>query len=337
MSPNQTFSAADAVELAVVDRGGFIESRHVGAAIVLGADGETLGQYGNTDAFILPRSSLKPLQAIAALSAGAALADEELAIATASHAGSDRHVALTRSILSRAGLTEDALQCPASWPNDPTVRDDMVRRGLGPSPARHMCSGKHAAIILACVAMGADPANYLDVNHPIQVLTREVIERFTGEKIQYSTTDGCGTPVPAVTLSGLARAASRMGTANARSPFALHRNAAELLSAARANGWVIEGTHRPDTIAIDQLGVFAKAGAEGIQLMIAPNGATVALKVLDGSGRVGALVAAQLLAGIGALDADAVAACASELTPPVLGGGVPVGSIRVSPTLRSVG
>ncbi len=269
------------------------------------------------------------------MNAGATLADEELAIATASHVGSDRHVELVRNILARAGLTEDALQCPVSWPNDPAVRDDMVRGGLGPSAARHMCSGKHAAMLMACVASGADPSNYLDQNHPIQVLTREVVERFTGEKIQFLTTDGCGAPVPAVTLAGLARAASRIGTANARSPFALHRNAAELVSAARANGWVVEGTHRPDTVAIDQLGVFSKAGAEGIQLMIAPNGATVALKVLDGSGRVGALVASHLLASIGALDTDAVAACAAELAPPVLGGGVPVGAVRVSPALRS--
>lgn len=335
MSVNQTFTAADAVELAIVDRGGFVESRHVGAALVLNEQGEVVAQYGNTDAYILPRSSLKPLQAIATLNAGATLADEELAIATASHVGSDRHVELVRNILARAGLTEDALQCPVSWPNDPAVRDDMVRSGLGPSAARHMCSGKHAAMLMACVASGADPSNYLDQNHPIQVLTREVVERFTGEKIQFLTTDGCGAPVPAVTLAGLARAASRIGTANARSPFALHRNAAELVSAARANGWVVEGTHRPDTVAIDQLGVFSKAGAEGIQLMIAPNGATVALKVLDGSGRVGALVASHLLASIGALDTDAVAVCAAELAPPVLGGGVPVGAVRVSPELRS--
>lgn len=334
MSANHTFTASDAVELAVVDRGGFIESRHVGAAIVLSAEGEVVARHGNTEAYILPRSSLKPLQAIATLNAGATLDDEELAIATASHVGSDRHVELVRSILARAGLTEDALQCPASWPHSASARDDMVRAGLSPSAARHMCSGKHAAMLTACVAMGADPANYLDVNHPLQVLTREVVERFTGEKIQFLTTDGCGAPIPAVTLTGLARAASRIGTAGAKSPFALHRNAAKLLAAARANGWVVEGTHRPDTIAIDQLGVFSKSGAEGIQLMIAPNGATVALKVLDGSGRLGALVAAHLLAAAGALDADAVAACAGELTPPILGGGAPIGAVRVSPTLR---
>ncbi len=334
MSVNQTFSATDAVELAVVDRGGFIESRHIGAALVLDHNGDHALQYGNTDAHILPRSSLKPLQAIAALSAGAQLSDEELAIATASHAGTDQHVEVVRRILIRAGLTEDALQCPVAWPNDLSARDELSRSGFGPSAVRHMCSGKHAAMLMACVASGADPKNYLDVNHPFQVLVREVVERFTGEKVQFITTDGCGAPVPAVTITGLARAASRMGTANSKSPFALHRNAAELLSAARANGWAVEGTKRADTVAIDQLGVFAKSGAEGIHMMIAPNGATVVLKVLDGSGRVGTFVAAHLLAKIGAIDADAVATCAAELVPPVVGGGIPVGQIRLSAALR---
>ena len=38
----QTFAAADAVELAVVERSGFVESRHAGAAIVLDPDGTSV-------------------------------------------------------------------------------------------------------------------------------------------------------------------------------------------------------------------------------------------------------------------------------------------------------
>src|SRR6185312_16746421 len=109
---------ADAVELAVVERSGFVESRHAGAAIVLAPDGTITATLGDTGSLILPRSSLKPLQALACLAAGAPLDGERLALATASHSGTDRHVAVVRDILDSAGLGEDALGCPPAWPGD---------------------------------------------------------------------------------------------------------------------------------------------------------------------------------------------------------------------------
>jgi L-asparaginase II len=82
----ETLTIADAVELAIVERNGFVESRHAGAAVVLSADGDILAQHGDAEALILPRSSLKPLQAIAAVTAGAALEGEQLALGTATAA-----------------------------------------------------------------------------------------------------------------------------------------------------------------------------------------------------------------------------------------------------------
>ena len=79
----QTLTVQDAVELAVVERNGFIESRHIGAAVVLSPEGEVIARHGNADALILPRSSLKPLQAVACLTAGAPLEGEQLGLATA--------------------------------------------------------------------------------------------------------------------------------------------------------------------------------------------------------------------------------------------------------------
>ena len=60
-----TFPASAAVELAVIERGGFVESRHVGSAIVLAPDGEVVRTLGDPTAPVLPRSSMKPFQAIA--------------------------------------------------------------------------------------------------------------------------------------------------------------------------------------------------------------------------------------------------------------------------------
>ncbi|WP_243224978.1 asparaginase [Microbacterium sp. CIAB417] len=324
----ETLTVADAVELAVVERSGFIESRHAGAAVVLSPDGDVVSRLGNADALILPRSSLKPLQAIACVTAGAALEGEQLALSTASHVGTDRHAATVRDMLVEGGLTEDDLACPPAWPSDTTARDELVREHGSPARIRMNCSGKHAAMLRACVATGWPTQGYLDPAHPLQAHIREVIERLTGEKVAHTAVDGCGAPVYAMTLTGLARAIHRIGSASDRSPFALHRVAGTLVRTVREHPWTIEGPGRPDTIAIETLGVFAKGGAEGVMVMVAPNGTTVALKMLDGSPRASTIVAATLLARAGALaDAD-VRSLAEALPLAVTGGGSDVGVIR---------
>ena len=326
----ETLTVQDAVELAVVERNGFIESRHAGAAVVLSPDGDVIARHGNVDALVLPRSSLKPLQAVACVTAGAPLEGEQLALSTASHVGTDRHAAVVRDMLTAGGLTEDDLGCPPAWPGDSAARDEMVREHGTPSRIRMNCSGKHAAMLRACVATGWSTDGYLDPAHPLQAHIRDVIERLTGEKVAHTATDGCGAPVYALTLTGLARSIHRIGTASDRSPFALHRVAGSLVRTVREHPWTIEGPGKPDTVAIEKLGVFAKGGAEGVMVMVAPNGTTVALKMLDGSARASTIVAATLLTRTGAVaDAD-VDALHSALPLGVLGGGLEVGAIRPS-------
>ena len=323
-----TFAAADAVELAVVERSGFIESRHAGIAIVLAPDGTIAEKRGDPSALILPRSSLKPLQALACVSAGAQLDGERLALSTASHSGTDRHVAVVREILAAARVGEDALGCPPAWPGDTAARDELVRELRQPERVRMNCSGKHATMLLTCVVNGWDIDGYLDPEHPLQAHIRDVIERLIGEKASATAIDGCGAPVYAVTLFGLARAIHRIGNSSPTSPFALHRSAGTLVEAVRANPWAIDGPGRPDTIVIERLGVFAKGGAEGVMVMVAPDGTTVALKMLDGSGRAATAVALRLLERHGALGSADVAETMSKLPLAVTGGGKDVGAIR---------
>ncbi len=327
----QTFPVTAAVELAVVERSGFIESRHAGSAIVIAPDGATLTSLGDPAAAILPRSTLKPLQALACLTAGATLEGERLGLATASHTGTDRHVAVVRRILEDAGATEDDLGCPAAWPTDSATRDELARDHAAPARVRMNCSGKHAAMLLACHVNGWDTATYLDPAHPLQLHVREVVERLTGEKPTLWATDGCGAPVPALTLGGLARALHRMGTSSERSPFALHRLAATLIAAVRAHPWTIDGPGRPDTVVIERTGVFAKTGAEGVLVMVAPDGTTAAVKMLDGSTRATSAVGLRLLERAGALSTSDAEKALGDLSLAVHGGGGVVGAIR--PTL----
>lgn len=321
---------AESVELAVVERSGFVESRHAGTAIVLAPDGTVLETLGDASATILPRSSMKPLQALACVSAGAPLEGVSLAMATASHSGTDRHADAVRDILHAAGLSEDDLACPPDLPSDAATRAELVREHIGPSRIRMNCSGKHAAMLLTSTVNGWATEGYLDPQHPMQVHVREVVERLTGERMTLTAIDGCGAPVFGMTLSGLARAVHRIGTSSERSPFALHRAAGSLVRAVRENPWTIDGPGRADTIVIERLGVFAKLGAEGVMVMSAPDGTTTALKMLDGSGRAATAVALRLLERAGALAPADVAATLEQLPLTISGGGAPVGRIRAA-------
>jgi L-asparaginase II len=325
-----TFSVSDAVELAVVERSGFIESRHAGSAVVLSPEGEVLRALGDTHTPTFPRSSLKPFQAVAVMTSGVSLRGEDAAIATASHSGTAAHVALVRGLLARESLPTSALGCPPASPTDQAARDELIRSGAPRERVYMNCSGKHAAMLLACVANDWPLEGYLDPEHPLQKRILDVLERFTGERPAATGVDGCGAPVHAVSLRALARGIQKITTAASSSPFALYREAAALTEAARDHAWAVGGPGQPDTVAMERLGVFAKVGAEGVMVMTAPNGTTVALKVLDGSSRASTIIALRLLADAGALQDAAVDAVQTELDLWVMGGERRVGQVRAT-------
>ncbi|QAY74449.1 asparaginase [Agromyces protaetiae] len=325
-----TFSVSDAVELAVVERSGFVESRHAGSAVVLSPEGETMRTLGDAHSPIFPRSTLKPFQAIAVMTSGVTLRGEDAAIATASHSGTAAHVALVRGLLAREGIPEHALGCPDALPGDTVSREQVIRTGGGRERVYMECSGKHAAMLLACRANDWPLESYLEMSHPLQKRVLDVIERLTGERPAATGVDGCGTPVHAISLTALARGIQKITTSQPGSPFALFREAAALTEAVREHPWAVGGPGRPDTVAIERLGVFAKIGAEGVMVMTAPNGTTTAVKVLDGSARASAIVALRLLADAGAIEHDGVDAVHAELDLWIMGAGRPVGEIRAT-------
>ncbi|TFD74246.1 asparaginase [Cryobacterium sp. Sr8] len=329
-SVTETFAVGNAVELAVVERSGFVESRHAGSAVVLRADGTLIRALGDVTTPIFPRSSMKPFQAIAVMASGVTLRGEDAAVATASHSGTEKHATLARGLLSRAGVPESALGCPATWPDDTASRDALVRLGAGKAPIYMNCSGKHAAMLAACAQNDWPLAGYLDPEHPLQKRILDVVERFTGERPAASGIDGCGAPVHALSLTALARGIARIATSKSSSPFAIYREAGFLAEAVRSNGWVIAGPGMPDTVVIDRLGLFIKTGAEGIMVASADDGTTVALKILDGSLRAATIVALSLLADAGAIARSDVDALAPDLHLAVSGGGRQVGEIRAS-------
>jgi L-asparaginase II len=192
--------------VAQVVRSGLAESWHRGAVAGLDAEGTQVISVGQTDVPFFPRSANKPLQAAAMLRCGLELDGELLALAAASHSGEDFHVDGVRKILSAAGLSEGDLRCPAGWPLDTGTAHGMIARGEHQSRIRMNCSGKHAAMLLTCVLNGWPTARYLAPGHPLQLAVRNTVEELAGQQISAAGVDGCGAPLFALTLGGLARA-----------------------------------------------------------------------------------------------------------------------------------
>jgi len=311
-------------EIAVVTRDGFVESRHQGTVVALDPSGAATLTLGSVDAPILPRSSAKPLQALACLRAGAPLAGAQLALATGSHSGQSRHVAVLNQILDRAGLTPAALACPPDLPGHETTRRTHLAAGGEAERARMNCSGKHAAMLLTCVINDWDTASYLDANHPLQRQIAATITEMTGAKIQHTTVDGCGAPLFSTTTWGLARAFQKLALGQVGTP------EHAVAQAMGDHPFFVAGDERADTDVMGMIpGLISKGGAEGVLAMAAKDGTAVALKVHDGNARPATLVALRALEASG-VD---VTKAAQLLDLPVLGGGVRVGEIALGQDL----
>ena len=310
------------VELASIDRNGLIESRHIGAFVVIDRDGSVIESGGDIDATIFPRSTIKPLQAVAALRAGADLDGVELVLASASHCGSHRHTDAVQSMLAHDHLTVDELGCPAAWPLGYNEKAERIAGGEGTQRVTMNCSGKHAAFLRACVANGWDTATYLDPAHPLQVLIREVVEEFTGTTELWPAVDGCGAPLYGMSLRAL-------GTAIARVTDGHDANADRLVNAIRANAWALDGVGRDNTRVIEATDAIAKIGAEGV-LIISREGIAVAIKCMDGSQRANTAAAVTLLARHGVIDRSVAEDLIAELVEPITGGDSVVGRLLVT-------
>ena len=303
--------------VAEVLRSGFVESRHRGAVAGLAADGGKVISVGRSDVPFLPRSANKPLQATGMLRWGLDLDSELLALAAASHSGEDFHVDGVRKILSDAGLSEDDLRCPASWPLDSDTSHRLIARGERMSRIRMNCSGKHAAMLATCVQNGWPTGGYLAPDHPLQQAIRRTVEDLAGQKSAATGVDGCGAPLFALTLTGLARAFRALVLGAPGTP---ERRVADAM---RAYPERTSGTSRDERRLMDAVpGLLVKSGAEGVDAFAFGDGRSGAVKIDDGAQRARVPVTVAALRLLGAVVPDALA------TVPVTGGDAEVGEVR---------
>jgi L-asparaginase II len=237
----------DAIRV-VVRRGAVVEAVHtVHAATTWG---ESCGDPAL--AFLL-RSSVKPLQAVPFVEGYDDLADDEIAIACASHHAEPAQLAAVRKVLARAGATVDDLE-------------NGTQEGRPDGRLGHNCSGKHAGMLAACRAHGWPLHPYRDPGHPLQRRISDLVG-------DVAAIDGCGLPTFASTLTD---AASLLTRTPPRIREAM-RARPELVGASRG---------APDTdLMCEYEGWIAKGGAEGLFCAAHEDGRGLALKTEDGSYR----------------------------------------------------
>lgn len=320
-APTSALSPVVPPVLAEVVRSGFVEGRHRGSLVVLGADGAVELALGEVTAPVFPRSSNKPMQAAGVLRAGLDLAGERLALAAASHSGEPFHRDLAHKMLDEYGLDPALLQCPPDLPLDAEERETYLASGAVPDRVTMNCSGKHTAMLAVCAQQGWPLETYLDPEHPLQRVIHRVVEDAAGEPVAAVGTDGCGAPLMAISLVGLARAFRSFVAAE---PGSAERRVADAM---RAHPEYVAGSRRADTWLMREVpGTLSKMGAEAVQAVALPDGRALAFKIEDGATRALGPVLARALTLLG-VDAPVVERIGRA---PLLGGGRDVGEIRAS-------
>jgi L-asparaginase II len=294
------------VPLYAVGRGKIVESIHNGAIAIVDIHGKLLAWAGDAYAVTFLRSSAKPFQALPFLEQGGQavfdLTPREIALACASHSGTDEHVAVARSMQMKADLSEADLLCGVHPPYDEATVDAMRERKESPTPNRNNCSGKHTAM-LAFARLNhqnnpdsAETLTYIDIHHPIQ---QQILHTFAemcdipAEKVETGI-DGCSAPNFAVPLYNAALAYARLCDPEMGRVCGRERVEAcgIITSAMMFNPDMVGGPGRFDTRLMEAARgrLLVKGGAEGFQAIGIMPGALysdspalgIALKISDG-------------------------------------------------------
>ena len=290
------------MRLANVYRGPHLESFHTGSIAVVDARGRLLAFAGDPHLRTSLRSAAKPFQALPLLEYGGIeefeLTPEEIALTCASHGGEPMHVSTAAALLRKGEFDEEDLLCGAHVPYDEKAAAELRASGEAPSVLHNNCSGKHAGMLLATEVMDVPSVNYIDADHPLQVLMRTTLADFAAvppDEIPIAV-DGCGVPAFFLSLFRAAFAyAQLMETASGKGMERYEESAARVVQSMTGFPQYVAGAWSMTTPLMQAFkgGLLAKEGAEGFYAMaVAPSLASelsddcaigIALKINDGS------------------------------------------------------
>lgn len=287
----------------VVRRGSGIEARHKVSIAVVDSESIVTHFSGDSQMVTFTRSSIKPFQAIALLTSGAAdhygLTEKELALCCGSHNGSDEHRALAESILSKAGNSASDLQCGSHWPTGLRQKGAYPLADEDKDSLRNNCSGKHAGFLALCRHLDDDPTTYLETDSRTQTMVRQEMSQALGVDLDTAPSgiDGCSAPNYAIPLFRLGGGFARLATAT-EGPLA------RIAGAMRAYPEMVSGEGRFDLALARTFpdNAICKVGAEALEVIAFRDQAiAVVVKVHDGSIRALSAACVAVLRELGLL------------------------------------
>lgn len=326
--------------MAEIWRGDFLESLHLGHAVICDGSGQIIEAWGNPDQVILPRSSSKMIQGLPLITSGAAdaagLGTEHLALACASHQGAAIHTGRVTRWLDDLGLGESDLRCGPQMPNDEPAMHGLIKTDTSPCQIHNNCSGKHSGFLTLSKHLGAGP-EYIDPDHPVQTACLDAFEEVTQMTSPGFGIDGCSAPNFATSMHGFARALGWFASAHTRSD-ALSAAAVRLRGAMALHPELVAGETRACTELMRAMNgkVALKTGAEGVFAAILPEQQLgIAVKAADGTTRAAECAIAALLVRLGVLEPDHPATLKRMNAPVTNWRGVLTGHIRPAAGLVS--
>ena len=297
-----------AIPMVEVLRGDFVESIHFGHAVISNSNGEIIEAWGDQNRLTLPRSSSKILQAIPLVESGAArnynLKSEHLALACASHQGSEIHTNIIKKWLNAIDKTDNDLHCGKQFPSDPLAYGELIKNNCKPCQYHNNCSGKHVGFLTLSEHLKGDP-DYNQLDHPVQKAIKSCFEDLTHTANADSAIDGCSAPNFACSLHGLAQSMAIISEANEISSSSRTIATYKLAQAMLEYPHLVAGEGRACTelmLAMNQR-VVVKTGAEAVFIAIIPElKLGIALKIEDGNMRASEAVITELLVRYNMLD-----------------------------------
>lgn len=290
-----------------VYRGDSLEAVHEAAIAVVNAEGDLTHYLGDPSAVFMARSSIKPFQLMPMLLSGAAdkfkFSDEQLAVMSGSHSGSDRHVAVVLSNLEQAGNGREHLKCGTHWPIGMQADGVYPTHDEDKDPARHNCSGKHSGFLAQARFLGDDIGEYLNPGSKTQKLVRENVSRYCEYDLSSVRPgiDGCSAPNYPLPVRQLALGYKKL--ASAEGPDASTSGAVgRIRDAVYAHPFMVSGEKRFDYDLMRSFpgNVICKVGGEAIEAIGFRNPSIgICVKILDGNTRPLGAVCVEVLKQLG--------------------------------------
>ena len=240
------------------------------------------------------RSLAKPLQASVMCDCNITedfkLKNVELAVMSASHSGSPKHIAILKELMKRFKIKYSDLELEAILPLD-------TRKFKGkPAKLHNNCSGKHIMMILMCKYLGFKVSGYTNENHPLQKLIKAKQEELSGEYNGILSYDGCSTPLWSISANGIIRAYFNLFS---------HEKYSKIIKPAIKYPDIFGGYDRLDSdlIKLGKGNIYSKVGANGFVIVYNFNkNEILLLKLTQNNNPVRKLIVSDLLNKLGWLN-----------------------------------